>query len=83
MTATRSALKPELSHTLAGFDLNECNYVGRVLFPAEPDRSIENRFFAGWQNLLSPALQRLAKQKTSSTLQFVTIEGNRLRVIGS
>jgi len=68
----------EKSQVLARFDLRDSDYVGRVLFATEPDRSIEERFFPGWRNILSPALQRLAKQKTSSTLQVIEDQNKRV-----
>lgn len=58
-------------HVLASFDLQACEYRGRVLFDTDPDRSIEDRFFPGWWNILNPSLGRLAKMGSSSWTQVI------------
>lgn len=51
---------------LAGFDLNECSYRGRVFDLLEPDRRVEDRFFPDWRNDLSPSFGRWGKNSTAS-----------------
>lgn len=57
--------------TLAKIDLSSCDFRGRVLDPLEPDQSIEEKYFAGWRNLLTASLGRLSAHRGSAMFALI------------
>lgn len=56
---------------LAKIDLKSCEFRGRVLDPLEPDQHIEQKYFAGWRNLLTSSLGRLAGHRGSAMFSII------------
>lgn len=66
----------QLSQVLASFDAGAVDSVGRVLFPLEKDLALEERYFRGWYNHLSPALGRI--KPSTAWLQIVEHDGRKV-----
>ena len=62
--------------TLAKIDLASCDFRGRVLDPLEPDQRIEEKYFAGWRNLLTASLGRLAAHRGSAMFSLIEDGGH-------